>query len=169
MEHNSTVPAAHTAIHPATVHRRNSRLRHTDGPLLCHEISSVSACGWVLYVLCVHVCVTHSSGRWHQWIFDIFWCVTYENCGETTHMLVWQTEGRTEVCLSWLLTRRLKYNKNNIDAFHVLFWFPAFLHAASIAGESRVCFIPFTRVGVMLFHTPITIDFTFPELYILSP
>ncbi|KAI9543383.1 hypothetical protein NQZ68_012032 [Dissostichus eleginoides] len=41
MEHNASVTAPHPAIHPAPPHPGSSRLCHTDGPLLCHEMSSV--------------------------------------------------------------------------------------------------------------------------------
>lgn len=68
MEHNATATAPHTAIHPAGVHLSSSRLCHTDGPLLCHEMSSVCACARVPYrIFCVCMC---------------FWCTAVAGEGD---------------------------------------------------------------------------------------
>lgn len=59
MEHNAAVKAPRPAIHPAAARCSSSvRLRHTDGPLLCHEISFVRV---LLYAVHECVCETHSK------------------------------------------------------------------------------------------------------------
>lgn len=133
MKHNATVTSPHTAIHPAAVHLSSSRLCHTDGPLLCHEMSSACACARVLYVLSTYV-FCHAR-QWQVKVMttcDIFrWCrIRYESPRdklEWFHIPVCQSEGRSAVCLCQSLAMPLKDNKDNIDAsascrgFHFVF------------------------------------------------
>lgn len=61
MEHNAAVKAPRPAIHPAAAHCSSSvRLHHTDGPLLCHEISFARVLLHAVY-WSVCVCVRHTT------------------------------------------------------------------------------------------------------------
>lgn len=108
--------------------------------------------------VCIHVCCIYCScmcvrcttvaGEDDDRVWYILVGYIWQSPGDKSvwfHISVCQTEGRSAVWLCLSLATPLKDNNDNIDAFCKLSWFPVYIHAVSIVGEIRACFLLLRR------------------------